>query len=894
MNQIQRDVPNRSFIGRPATCWLFAALAWLLPLRLLGQELPPREDTADKDTVEEAADDKATRTRGMEEIVITSQGTDTPLQEAAISVAAFDEQYLQALGAQNIQDIAQFTPNLEIRSPYAATSPTLFIRGVGLRDFNANSSSAVAVYNDGIYMNSPVGQLAQLFDIQQVEILRGPQGSLYGRNASAGAIVVSSRRPVGDFNGYTRLTYGRFNQREVEGAVEVPLIPDLLSTRISGRMNLQDGYTKNRCAFEEYAATAPPLTTGVLNTFRDRINRQCFNGDSEPLFVLPSGPLYATIGTLTPVSGGGHGWIAGEPAPVDKWVNDTDNWAARALFRFQPNEDHDWLLNIHGGQNRGDARQFQNFPASRTLDGTLTPAPASGGAGNIPYRDYDSAACQTGAVPSLGRGCLGSNGQPLYNVSPEEGDPYAGDYDFVRPDAVDLFGVSLLGEMTFGNFEIRNVAGYEWNQRDSGLDLDGGPQIGVEVLATNSAWQASEDFRVYWDNGGSFSWQAGGNFLYEELEVANTFSSGLAIIVQNQSYQQKTLYGSAYTYLSWEPSDQFSIEGGVRWNVDHRDFDIQSVIYQRYNPPPPCVDGFCRNAPDGHTDFTEQAPSGDISISYKPYEDVTFYAKVSRGWKGPHINGLILDTFDTVLESGLDLLSPVDPEIVTAFEIGGKTMWWDQRIRINGAAFYYDYDDIQVFQIRNSSTGLPLPTLLNASDAELYGMELEVEMRPLEGWGPPALETFQVFLSFGLLKGTYTDFEDVRPDTGVPGNIIFDDFSGNQLINAPELSFVGYAQWPLELGGRGNITPRLDWSYKDQVYFSPENIDFVGQKPLWLVNLRLGYTTPNGSVSVAGWVRNLTDVAYRADAIDLTNLRSAIMYAMGVPRTYGITLELRF
>ena len=247
-----------------------------------------------------------------------------------------------------------------------------------------------------------------------------------------------------------------------------------------------------------------------------------------------------------------------------------------------------------------------------------------------------------------------------------------------------------------------------------------------------------------------------------------------------------------------------------------------------------------------------------------------------------------------MLESGLDLLAPVDPETVSAVEIGGKSMWWDQRIRVNGAAFYYDYDDIQVFQIRNSSTGLPLPTLLNANDAELYGLELEVEMRPLEGWAPPALEALQVFMSLGWLQGTYNDFEDVRPDTGSPGNLVFDDFSGNQLINAPDLSFVGYAQWPLELNGAGTVNPRIDWSYKDQVFFSPENTEIVGQEPLWLLNLRLGYTTPGGNVNVAAWVRNLTDVAYRADAIDLSNLRSAILYAMGDPRTYGVTLEVRF
>ena len=160
--------------------------------------------------------------RSIEEIVVTSRAGSQNLQDLAVSVSAFDAEYLNALGAQNIADIAQFTPNLEIRTVFAASNPTLFIRGVGLRDFNANSASSVAVYNDDIYMNSPAGQLAQLFDVQQVEVLRGPQGTLFGRNASAGAIRVVSRKPTGDINGHAKMTYGNYNDIEAEGAFEVP------------------------------------------------------------------------------------------------------------------------------------------------------------------------------------------------------------------------------------------------------------------------------------------------------------------------------------------------------------------------------------------------------------------------------------------------------------------------------------------------------------------------------------------------------------------------------------------------------------------------------------------------------------------------------------------------
>ena len=152
------------------------------------------------------------------------------------------------------------------------------------------------MYNDDIYMNSPAGQLGQLFDVQMVEVLRGPQGSLYGRNASAGVIKVVARKPTGDFNGYTNISYGNYNLFEVEGAVEAPVWGDMLSTRISGRMNLRDGTTHNRCG-DSYYSVPDPNPTGVnpsLTSFRQRVHTHCWN----PQNVLPIDDM-------------GEGWVVG-------------------------------------------------------------------------------------------------------------------------------------------------------------------------------------------------------------------------------------------------------------------------------------------------------------------------------------------------------------------------------------------------------------------------------------------------------------------------------------------------------------------------------------------------------------------------------------------------------
>jgi iron complex outermembrane receptor protein len=813
------------------------------------------EELADDAFDEELAPDVADNlpSRGIEEILITATGREQPLQEAPISVAAFDEDYLQALGAQNIMDISQFTPNLEIRSPFSATSPTLFIRGVGLRDFNANSSSSVAVFNDDVYMNSPVGQLTQLFDVQSVEILRGPQGSLYGRNASAGAIRVTPRRPTGDFGAFSRVTLGRYKQREVEGALELPLVPDLLSARVSGVMNLRGGTTRNRCADQKFSsASADAFTNGVHN--------QCFQPNLPPF----------QLNNRLPKEAGGRGWVVGEAPPIDGRVNDVDNWALRGLIRVQPNEDWDWVFNVHGGGNRGDARQFQTRARGRSRDDvTLEPRIAD-------VRGYTDLDANNGNLPRLGP-----------SRSPEEGDPFTGDYNYVKNANVDLFGASANGDTYWGNIHFRNIIGYEWNKVQNAPDLDGGSRIGFEADARSTAWQVYLDSRALIDNGTGWTFLGGFTFLYEELDVNNTFPVFIPSLLTKQIYKQETVAYSFYGYGTYDLSDDFQIEAGARLNVDHRKFEIQSGIFSPYTPIPVPFDP----EPAAKTDFVEASPTGDITLKYLPTEEISFYAKWSRGWKAPHINGLVIVRTDS--DDAEDLIEPVDPETVNALEIGAKSIWWDSRLRVNFAAFHYNYDNIQVFQTRNTGTGLPLPTLVNAEDAELYGAELEVELHPLLGYVDPSIEDLVIFVSGALLQGTYNDFDNVRT-SATPGQVANEDFTGNQLINAPKSSITGYAQWNFELDKFGTIAPRLDFAYKDRVYFSPSNHSELSQAGFWLLNARLAYTTPGGTVEVAGWVRNLTDEVYRADSIDLTRFQESILYAIGDPRTYGITATVRF
>jgi hypothetical protein len=191
--------------------------------------------------------DELQQARGIEKILIIGEKQNT-LQGAPISSTSFSAGELQALRVEDIADLADYTPNLEINTSFAASNPTIFIRGIGLKDYNANAAGAVAIYQDGVNINSPAIQLGQLFDMEGIEVLRGPQGSVNGRNATAGAIMIRSAMPDSEFGVSTNLTYGNYDKKEVKAAINLPLIKDMLSMRVSGTAHWRDGYTKNQCA----------------------------------------------------------------------------------------------------------------------------------------------------------------------------------------------------------------------------------------------------------------------------------------------------------------------------------------------------------------------------------------------------------------------------------------------------------------------------------------------------------------------------------------------------------------------------------------------------------------------------------------------------------------------
>lgn len=211
-----------------------AILAWAVPAM------------AQSSAAEPASVSDEAQSAASGEIVVTAQKRSERLQDVPIAITALASKTLEDRRVLDIVDLSNVTPGLQIKSGDNGASPRIFLRGVGLNDFNPATASAVGIYADGVYVASPLAQRFAFFDLQQVEVLRGPQGTLYGRNTTGGAINVASRKPGDLFAANVLAEYGNFSSVNLQGGISVPVIRDKLSVRVAGIYQDDDGYTLNR------------------------------------------------------------------------------------------------------------------------------------------------------------------------------------------------------------------------------------------------------------------------------------------------------------------------------------------------------------------------------------------------------------------------------------------------------------------------------------------------------------------------------------------------------------------------------------------------------------------------------------------------------------------------
>lgn len=734
----------------------------------------------------------------IEEIVVTAQKREENLQETPISVTAFTGDMIEALGFRQSVDITAQTPNFSVGYPNGDTGvPALFIRGVGLNDFGVLNQGPIAAYIDETYVSSNAAQIFQLLDVDRVEVLRGPQGTLYGRNATGGAVNFVSRKPTPEWEGYARGGVGNFGLTQIEGAVGGP-VSDTLGVRAAVLKTDSDGWMKNR-----------------------------FTGNDQ---------------------------------------QGVDELAWRVLVEARPNDRLNLLLNVHGGKTKSDAVQYRHLGV---WDAGGDPCGLS--------------AIRAGQCVDI----FGYSERAPYTTFNGIDVPAAagyreGNYDFEAKNDTRIWGVSLTADWTVGDYVVTSITSYDDVDDYRPEETDAGPN---DILTGELAVEQesfSQELRVSAEHDG-WSWLAGLYYLKDEARDETAFDllrdlrplfigddvscpsappgnpSGFcpeAFVFKFKSGTRQDIESiAAFFDATVELTDALALSAGIRYTDESVDHDTR-FFYDEPAAGSPNLAGFPASA-----DTSFDNVSGRLLLNYSVSDDLLLYGGITSGFKGGGI------------QSTSDGISLYDEETLLSYEVGFKSTLADGRVRFNGSAFYYDYQDLQVFAFVIID-GIGFSTISNAADARIYGAEFELQWLPVDN--------LFVNLGLGLLDTKYEDFV-------IPSG----DFSGNEITMSPEVTFNGLAQYDIPLGDAGRLALQVDFNFQDRAYFDALNNPLLSQDSYWLWNARAAWTSADEHWEVAAYGRNLGDEEYLVYAFDLSFF-GFNEEMLGTPRTYGLEARYRF
>jgi iron complex outermembrane recepter protein len=713
----------------------------------------------------------------IEEVVITAQKRAQSLQDVGIAVSAFTGDSLRELNSNSVTQIGKQTPNLDINGSENSLVPIITIRGLGLNNFLPNTSSSAGVYVDEVYLTSPAMLNFAFFDLERIEVLKGPQGTLFGKNTTAGAISVVSAKPTDEFNARANVGFSNFDGHRVEAAVSGPF-----SDTVAGR----------------FAAISRQQNEGYIKNLLD---------------------------------GSDNGAI--------------EKWAARAQLDWQPSDALQVLFNVHGGRDQSDFIYGQ-------FAGLKDPSTAVGPCGAGLGESSPVPGCVNFPVLLV----LGGAGAGVAN---DDGDNFAGEYNYKNIRNDEQLGTIVTVNWDLGDVTLTSLSGYESLDRYAQNDGDGSRLTILHQYRNIEIEQYSQELRLTSNDYAEFNWIAG---LYASSDkivgdpaqfFIATDSVGSHVYTE---YTQKTETAAAFVHTEWQFTDTWKLISGLRYTSETKKMDIEIVDLDPFGTSL-LVDGFTVLAQvDDKFDDTDL--SGKISLEYTPDNDWLFYAGVSKGFKS--------GGFSAGFTTSSEALRPFDSEVVIAYEGGFKSTLLDGTLQLNGALFVYDYNDIQL-QTVDTSGGTPVVLLQNASSADIRGLELEAQWRPISH--------FDIHLGVGLLE---TEVEEY-PST----NQVF----GDELANSPHANFNGMLRYEWPVADSFNVIAMTDFSYTGDSFKEGRNAPIFKQDAYWLYNARLALASPDAAWEVALWGKNLSDEEYLTSVFDLEQYGTAYFrYAM--PRTYGI------
>lgn len=614
----------------------------------------------------------------LEEVTVTAQKREQDLQDVAISITAFSGEQLRQLGFTSTTSFDEQVPGLMV-TDYGGGVTTIFnIRGSQQLDFADQQEPPVAVYVDGSYNSYLAGVGFNFYDLDRIEVLRGPQGTLFGRNATGGVVHLVSNRPSQELDGYIEAGGGEYGKYVVEAAIGGGLT-ETVSGRISMYRERTDGYTEN---------TLPGMDDhNQVDNWSTR--GQLLFEPNDDLSILING-RYSTDD------------ITGGIYHINRSLTDIPNSATGIPIAGLPGD---------GGILEGTVAQHQAFcaDAPNTL-GVLSFAPTPPQTNCFGYLDDgDPYTVQADEQGFYNRDHYGFTGTITWNTGIGEVTSITDWQDFKKRYLEDTDSSPL---ELFDFFQDMDS-----NQISQELRLRGETErtrwtVGAYYLNIDSDYRTGVDGAGTQTNGGA--------------PTDQDFLGAIGISLENV-YSLETTTWALFGQFEYDINDQFTVIAGIRYTEDDKDLIFEprcGFLSDLADISPACsapVFGPIVQGIGLDTSRAEEDWSGHVEIDYRPNEDWLTYAKITRGHKAGGFNAAATAFF-------LPSEAPYDSELPISYEIGAKGTFWDGRARFNASVFYIDYEDFQTF------TQVGLSLFLSNVDAEVYGSEIELAFNPAEGW----------------------------------------------------------------------------------------------------------------------------------------------------------------
>ena len=724
----------------------------------------------------------------MEEVVVTARKREEGLQETPIAVSAFSGDSLDARGIQKVDDIAYITPNMTFdninTNGGGGNSAAIFLRGVGQRDFIPSADPGVGLYVDGIYFARSVGSVLDLIDVERVEVLRGPQGTLFGRNTTGGAVSIHTVKPTEEFQAKVRVKVGTDERFDLVGKVSGALADNLYASATIGSFN-QDGFIVN------------PLNG--LDT-----------GDDDTI---------AFRGALR--------WVVNDDVEVNfsgDYSRDRENGQARVISRDPTRAINFIPPDPNNPASTGNGPTQHNFFLGANRPNFPFPLI------NVPslrqFNNCDAVAPVPGLVQGTDPDCVNAANVALGQNTGT--DPTFSDHD--------VYGVSATLDWAINDsLNFKSITAYRDVDSSFAHDGDNTPYflsfVRDEIYVQSQFSQelqllgTSLDDRLSWIVGAFYFTEDGNNFNPVDFAAVDIESGG------RFDHQSKAIFAQG----TYDITERLHLTAGLRYTEDTKDFIVDPGI-QTARPvlaPPGPASGVVLIDP-GTTTLKADDATPMVNLSYEWSDDFMGYVTYSEGFKSGGVQQRNAGRFGPSAPT-------YDPEFVESFEVGFKYSNPEGNFILNGAAFFADYTDIQLETLAPEGIA---PQLDNAGTGEIKGFELETRWSPADGW----------FLegALGYLDATITEADPSVTNSGGPS-------AGDKLPQVPEWTAAISAIKEFNLNSGASVTARVDYSYRDKVFFDPANDPFSVMDSFGLLNASVAWNSADDRYGLTLHANNITD-----------------------------------